>query len=70
MLGYLTTAGHVSDGEVVRRERWNSRKRKRFANEVLNEMVDSGQVEIMYRDYKRTLELACSTKVGQRERFR
>ncbi|KAI9846372.1 MAG: hypothetical protein M1838_001323 [Thelocarpon superellum] len=62
VLTYLDKEGHMEAEQVIRRARWSNNKRSKFADIVLDEMVESGQVEMLYQDFKSTLHEARSSK--------
>ena len=64
VLDWLKTQGYTSVEEIVEREGWSIKKRREYANEVVDEMEANGHIRDLYRDFKINLDHARNAKVG------
>ena len=62
ILDWLQNRGYTSPEHVVERENWSSKKRTKFANKVVDEMVEE-EVKNLWRDFKNQLSEAREQKV-------
>lgn len=55
---YLEQEGYLSAKDVLQRDKWSTKKRQEYANEVVDKMEETGQIKALYRDFKRETETA------------
>ena len=67
VLDWLKNAGFTTADKVVERENWSIKKRSDYANKVVDEMEEKGEIKALYRDFKINLDMARDYKP---ERFR
>ena len=48
----------------MQREKWSIRKKRDYANEVVDTMEQKGEIRALYRDFKHNLEAAREVKVS------
>ena len=64
ILSWLTSEGHTSRKKIVEREKWSQKKRERFANGIVDGMVEDGEMKKLYRELRENLEAARGAEVG------
>ena len=69
MLQQLEIDGHMKAEEIVRRDRWNTKRREKFANQVVDEMEQSGTMRELYGQFKQTLDAARNANVSEMPRL-
>ena len=67
VLDWLKNAGFTTPDKIVERENWSIKKRSDYANKVVDEMEEKGEIKALYRDFKINLDQARDYKP---ERFR
>lgn len=65
VLEWLTRRGHTTAGKIVERERWSTKKRTQYANDVVDGMEASGEVRVLYKEFKENLQAARDARVCQ-----
>lgn len=63
VLEWLTRRGHTSAEKIVERERWSTKKRTQYANEVVDGMEDKGEVKMLHKEFKENLQAARDARV-------
>ena len=58
----LRSEGHLSPEKILERDRWNTKKKEKYANGVVDEMEANGQMKELYREFKQNLEIAREAK--------
>lgn len=64
VLDWLRNNGHLRAEKIVERESWNTKKREKYSNSVVDGMEASGEMRNLYREFKENLEAARSAKVS------
>lgn len=64
VLDWLQNEGYTTAEKILERERWSIRKKRDYANEVVDTMEQKGEVRALYRDFKHNLEAARDAKVS------
>ena len=64
VLNWLRNKGHLSAEKIIERENWNIKKRERYSNAVVDEMETSGEMRVLYKEFKENLEAARSVRVS------
>lgn len=62
---YLERKGYFEDSKVVERNQWSQKKKSRYANEVVDMMDETGEVQSLWRDFHLNMKAARETKVGR-----
>ncbi|KAI9827829.1 MAG: hypothetical protein M1832_004318 [Thelocarpon impressellum] len=65
VLDFLEGAGHTTPESILRRDGWSSKRRREYANAVVDKMVGAGEIKKLYRAFKDTLEAARDAKPGR-----
>ncbi len=65
VLEWLTRRGHTTAGKIVERERWSTKKRTQYANDVVDGMEANGEVRVLYKEFKENLQAARDARVCQ-----
>ncbi|MCJ1478867.1 hypothetical protein MMC13_007551 [Lambiella insularis] len=63
VLDFLHNEGYTTPAKIVERESWSIKKRGDFANKVVDEMEEKGEIRALYRDFKINLDAARNYKV-------
>jgi hypothetical protein len=64
VLNWLKTRGHTTADKVIERENWSTKKRCQYANDVVDSMVGTGEMKILYKEFKENLDAARSARVS------
>ena len=64
VLQWLEAQGYTTPERLVEREGWSTKRRGHFANKTIDEMVENKEIKSLWRDFKRRLEEARSSKVA------
>ncbi|OAX81809.1 hypothetical protein ACJ72_03851 [Emergomyces africanus] len=63
IIDYLQRKGIFSDKEILEREHWSQKKRSKYANQVVDDMEEGGEVNRLWRDFNTNLKAARESKV-------
>lgn len=63
VVNWLSNSGHLTAQKIVDRESWNRKKKEKIANRIVDGLVASGEMKIMYRQFKQNLDAARTAKV-------
>lgn len=66
VIDHLERMGHMADDEVLRRNNLSVKRRTRNANEVLDKMAKTGEVDKLWRDFHLNLKSAREKEVCSR----
>lgn len=61
--GYLELKGILDDDQILVRSRWTQGRKSRFADETLGMMVETGEIQNLWRDFRLILKDARNTTV-------
>ena len=61
--GYLEFKGILDDEEILKRSRWSQGRKTKFADETLGMMIQTGEVQKLWRDFHINLKMARETTV-------
>lgn len=62
-IDYLENEGYLAPNKIVERDRWSTRKRSDYANKIVDEMEENGEIKRLYRDYRNEVTTARTSKV-------
>lgn len=51
VVDYLGSIGVLSDNQILGRSRWSVRRQTKYANEIFDMMVQTGEVQKLWRDF-------------------
>ena len=63
VVNWLSNSGHLTAQKIVDRESWNRKKKEKLANRIVDGLVESGEMKILYRQFKQNLDAARTAKV-------
>lgn len=66
---YLRSKGYLKPKKIVERDAWKTKKRRKFANKVTDEMEESGEIATLYKVFKAEIEAAHEAKGSGYERY-
>ena len=64
VLDWLQNEGYTTAEKILEREKWNIRKKRDYANEVVDTMERKGEIKALHRDFKHNVEAARDAKVS------
>lgn len=64
IVDYLERKGIFSDSRILERERWSSKRRTKYANEIVDSMQESNEVGKLWKDFNINVKAARETRVG------
>jgi hypothetical protein len=59
----LEKGKHLRPSKIVERDSWSTKKRREYANKVVDGMGESGQIKKLYRDFRMEIDMAREKKV-------
>lgn len=65
VIEWLTRNGYNNPDEVVKRDAWSTKKRRKFANKITDRMEKEGVIKQLYRDYRKNIDEARNSKQGR-----
>lgn len=60
---WLTNYGHTTSHKILEREEWSIKKRTKYANDVVDYMVNTGEMKKLYKEFRENLDAAKSIQV-------
>ena len=66
VIDYLRAEGYLTPEKIVERDSWNVRKRRDFANSVVDDMEEKGEIKRLQRDYRTEIDSAREAKTEDR----
>lgn len=66
VLAWLRDHRYMMPEKIVQRERWTTKRKSGYANDVVDGMVDSGEMRLLYKEFKENLQAA---RDARNERF-
>ena len=70
VVDWLEEEGYLRDKEIVKRDRWTTKKKEEFANGVVDHMKDIGEVKSLYQAFKAEIETAQEQDVSTNHYWR
>lgn len=61
---YLKSQGHLDPAKIVERDGWKTKKKMKYANRVVDEMQENGEIKRLYDDFRATTKAAREAKVS------
>lgn len=65
VVDYLGQAGYTAPEKIVKRDKWSTRKRRKYGNKIVDAMQHDGKIKELYRDFKNEIDAARNAKVGR-----
>ena len=66
VIDYLRDEGYLTPDKIVERDGWNTRKRRDFANSVVDDMEEKGEIKRLHKDYRTEIDSAREVKTNDR----
>lgn len=63
VVDYLDAEGYSTPEKIVERDGWSTKKRRRYANKVVDSMENTGEIKRLHRDFRHEIEDAQNKKV-------
>jgi hypothetical protein len=63
VLGDLAYENHTSAEKIIERESWSIKKRRDYANKVVDKMAANGDIDDLWRDFKMNMDTVREAKV-------
>jgi hypothetical protein len=64
VIGNLEAEGYLTPAKLAEREKMKSKRRRDFANNIVDGWESDGQIKALWRDFKINLETAREAKQG------
>lgn len=64
IVDYLIAEDHLSKDKLFERESWSRKKKRKYANNIVDAMAADGEIDSLYKDFKNNLEAARNAKVS------
>ena len=64
IVDYLTSEGYLTPEKIVERDRWSTRRKREYANEIVDEMEKTGEVRRLWKDFRREVGEVRTGKVS------
>ncbi|KAK4992247.1 hypothetical protein LTR50_001227 [Elasticomyces elasticus] len=65
IIDYLEAEGYSAPEKIVERDKWSTKKRRRYAEKVADAMENSGEIRKLYQDYRNEIDEARNTRNGR-----
>lgn len=65
VLDWLRSEGHTSPAKILERESWTTKRRREYANAVVDAMEEAGEIAALWRDFKINLDEARDYRGGR-----
>ncbi|EME47514.1 hypothetical protein DOTSEDRAFT_102923, partial [Dothistroma septosporum NZE10] len=62
---FLTGRGYFHGDRLVEREKWNTKKRRKYANKIVDQMERDGEVKRLWRSFRQQVDVARNSKEGR-----
>lgn len=69
MVDYLKAAGYCSAEKILERDDWSTKRRREFANKVVDKMEKRGEIASLWRDFRSETTRARNVGVCYRRLF-
>jgi len=63
VVDYLKQEGYTTPEKIVERDSWNTKKRMKYANTIVDKMEESGEVRRLHHDFRVEIDTARNEKV-------
>ena len=63
MIDWLKNSKHYHPEKIIERDGWSIKKKSDYANKVVDEMEEKGQIKELYREFQSNLDAARGAKV-------
>lgn len=64
VIDYLQNKGIFSNEKILEREHWSMKRRRKYANDTVDMMDTSGEIDRLYKDFDLNIKNAKGLKVG------
>jgi len=65
VVDYLNQAGYNAPSKIVKRDNWSTRKRRKYANKIVDAMQTDGKIKSLYGDFKGEIDTARNSNQGR-----
>ncbi|KAF1957908.1 hypothetical protein CC80DRAFT_491236 [Byssothecium circinans] len=62
VVDYLVRKGHCTPKKLVKRDKWSVKKRGKYANKIVDEMEEGGEIKKLHRLYKEQVDFALEAR--------
>lgn len=66
VVDYLNQAGYNAPEKIVKRDGWSTRKRRKYANKIVDAMETDGKIKALYKDFKNEIDSARNANTAGR----
>lgn len=65
VIDHMTSSGYLTAALIVERDGWSTKKRRKYANSVVDTMEEEGEIKKLYTDFKREVSSAQRSSEGR-----
>ena len=62
---WLIANGYNTPEKIVKRDQWSTKKRRKFANKIVDRMEQEGVVKTLWQDFRKNIDEARNSKQGR-----
>jgi hypothetical protein len=63
IIDWLLTEGYLSKERVFERDSWSTKKKREYANKIVDSMQEQGEIRALYQDFRNSVDVARDAKV-------
>lgn len=64
VVDYLKQEDHLTSDKIVERDGWSTKRKRDYANSLVDTMDEDGEIQALYRDFKNEIEVAQNAQVS------
>jgi len=65
VIDHMTSSGYLTPALIVERDGWSTKKRRKYANSIVDSMEEEGEVKKLYKDFRREVSTAQRSNEGR-----
>lgn len=65
VIDHMSSSGYLTPALIVERDGWSTKKRRKYANSIVDAMEEEGEVKKLYRDFRREVSTAQRSNEGR-----
>ncbi|KAF2137536.1 uncharacterized protein K452DRAFT_321768 [Aplosporella prunicola CBS 121167] len=69
VVDWLAAEGHLDPDKIVERDGWKDKKKRKYANKVVDEMATKGEIKRLHQDFRSEIDTARNAKQAGWDRF-
>lgn len=65
VIDHMTSSGYLTPALIVEKDGWSTKKRRKYANSIVDSMEEEGEVKKLYKDFRREVSTAQRSNEGR-----